>query len=83
MAICAALDLAGQIVQQATIPLEQCTGFVLLDKADWVQYGLVQSLITLPDTADFQTAWMAGFVTPMAIGLVAYCVGKICSVWDH
>jgi thiamine transporter ThiT len=83
MAICAALDLAGQIVQQATIPLEQCTGFVLLDKADWVQYGLIQSLITIPEVADFRTAWMAGFVTPMVVGLVAYCVGKLCSIWDR
>jgi len=83
MAICAAIDAAGVVIQQASIPLEQCAGFVLLDKADWTQYGLIQSLITIPAGADFQAAWMAGFVMPAAIGLVAYGVGKICSMFDH
>lgn len=82
MAICAALDAAGVVIQQATIPLEQCTGFVLLDKADWVQNGLIQSLITIPNSADFQALWIAGFATPMAAGLVAFCVGKIAGMFD-
>jgi len=83
MAICAALDASGVVIQQATIPLNSCTGFVLLDKADYVQNGLVQGLLTIPAGADFQALWMSGFVTPMAVGLVAYCVGKIVSVFDH
>lgn len=83
MAICAVLDASGFVVQQAAIPLEQCAGFVLLDKVDWVQYGLVQSLITIPTADEFQTVWAAGFITPMAIGLIAYCVEKILSIWDH
>jgi hypothetical protein len=83
MAICAVLDASGYVIQQAATALDACQGFVMLDKADWTQYGLVQSLITIPNSADFSAAWMAGFVPPMAVGLVAACVSKIISVWDN
>lgn len=82
MAICAYLNASGQLVQNAVVALNDCTGYVILDKADWTQYGLVQSLITIPNSADFQAAWQAGFITPMAIGLVAWCVSKIVKMFD-
>lgn len=82
MAICVVLDAVGAVVQQAVVPLAQCSGFVLLDKADWTQYGLVQSLITIPSGADFAAAWMVGFTVPAAVGLIAYCAGRICAMWD-
>ncbi len=81
MAICAFLAPTGELIQQAHIPLNECTGFVILDKADWVQYGLIQSLITIPNSADAQTAWMAGFVTPMAVGLVAWACAALVNFW--
>jgi len=83
MAICAALDAAGVVIQQASIPLNQCTGFVLLDKADWTQYGLIQGLITIPAGSEFAAAWMAGFAVPMVAGLAAHCVQQIISIWNH
>jgi len=83
MAICIAMDNQGRFIQMAGVSLNDCTGFVMLDKADWVQYGLVQSLITIPDSQTFQAAWLAGFVTPMVIGLIAYCVGKVVAVWNQ
>lgn len=37
---------------------------------------------TIPDAEDFGAAWSAGFVTPMAIGFVAWCCSKIVSMWN-
>ena len=82
MAICAALNASGQVIQQAATALNDCTGFVLLDKADWLQYGMVQGLITIPSGAEFAALWAAGFVVPVTLGLIAYCVGQLVKFWD-
>lgn len=37
---------------------------------------------TIPDSADFGAAWSAGFITPMAVGFVAWCCSKILSIWN-
>lgn len=77
MAICAQVDATGVVRAAGNIPLNDCAGFVMLDKADYVQNGLIQSLMTIPTGDDFATAWQAGFVTPMAIGLVAWACAAI------
>lgn len=82
MAICTTVDVSGVVHAAGNIALNDCTGFVLLDKADWVQNGLIQSLITIPSSEDFQTIFSAGFVTPMAIGLVAWACAAIISFWN-
>jgi hypothetical protein len=81
MAICAQIDASGFVKELATVALNDCTGFVLLDKADFVSNGLVQTLITIPAGEDFATAWSAGFIPPMTIGLIAWSVAKIVNMW--
>ena len=81
MAICTTVDASGVVHAAGNIAINDCTGFVLLDKADWAQNGLVQQLFALPTGDDFATLWTAGFVTPMTIGLVAWAVAMIISIW--
>lgn len=80
MAICATVDVSGVVHAAGSTPLNDCTGFVLLDKADWIVNGMVQGLFTIPTGEDFQALWAAGFVTPMAIGLIAWAVSAIVSM---
>lgn len=80
MAICAVVDWAGFVRALPAVSLNDCTGFVLLDKADWITNGMVQGLFTIPSGEDFQALWAAGFVLPMTIGLIAWGVSKIVNV---
>lgn len=82
MAICATVDELGVVHAAGNTAINDCLGFVLLDKADWAQNGLVQQLFALPSGDDFATLWNAGFVLPMTLGLVAWAVAKIIGVWD-
>lgn len=81
MAICAVVDGAGFVKAMSGVALNDCTGFVLLDKADWLTNGLVQSLITIPAGDDFAVVWAAGFMVPMSVGLVAWAVSRIVNMW--
>lgn len=80
MAICAVVNGAGFVKALPGVSLNDCTGFVLLDKADWITNGMVQGLFTIPAGEDFQALWSAGFVLPMTIGLIAWGVSKIVNV---
>lgn len=82
MAICATVDVSGVVHAAGSIPLAQCTDFVLLDQADWIQNGMVQGLLTIPSGDDFGALWAAGFVTPMAVGLVAWSVAVIIGIFS-
>lgn len=79
MAICATVDVSGVVHAAASVPLNECTGFVLLDQSDWIVNGLVQSLFTIPAGEDVQALWALGFIPPMTLGLVAWaaamCIG--------
>ena len=75
------IDASGFVKQQAAVSLNDCTGYVLLDKADWVSNGLVQSLITIPAGEDFAAVWATAFVIPVSIGLIAWAVAKIATVF--
>lgn len=77
MAICATVDGSGVVHAAGSVPLNDCTGFVLLDKADWIVNGIVQGLFTIPSGDDFQALWAAGFVTPITVGLIAWAVAAI------
>lgn len=81
MAICATVDGTGLVHAAGSVPLTECTGFVLLDKADWLLNGLVQGLLTIPSGDDFAALWAAGFITPMAIGLIAWAVSSVVTMW--
>lgn len=81
MAICATIDASNVVHAAGNIAINDCTGFVLLDKADYAQNGLVQQLFALPTADSFSQLWNAGFVTPMTIGLVAWAVAMIISTW--
>lgn len=83
MAICTTVDASGVVHAAGNISINDCTGFVLLDKADYVQNGLVQQLFALPAGEDFSTLWAAGFVMPMTIGLVAWACAVLVSMWKE
>lgn len=77
MAICVFLDASGFVREAVGVSLNDCTGFVLLDKSDWISNGLVQSLITIPAGEDFAAVWAIAFTLPCTIGLIAWAVSKI------
>lgn len=77
MAICATVDAVGVVHAAGSVALNDCTGFVLLDKADWIMNGMVQGLFTIPSGQDFEALWAAGFMTPMVLGLIAWGVAKL------
>ena len=81
MAICATVDANGVVQAAGNIAINDCLGFVLLDKADYAQNGLVQQLFALPTGDDFAMLWQAGFLVPVCIGLVAWGVSKIVNFW--
>lgn len=81
MAVCVMVDASGFVKQLAGVALGDCTGYVLLDKADWVSNGLVQSLITIPSGEDFAAVWATAFIVPVSIGLIAWTVAKIVNVF--
>lgn len=83
MAICTTIDASGVVHAAGNIAINDCTGFVLLDKADYLQNGLVQQLFTIPTGDDFATLWHAGFTTPMAIGLVAWACAVLVGMWKE
>jgi len=83
MAICATIDGAGVVHAAGSIPLGECTGFVLLDQADWIANGVVQGLLTIPAGDDFAALWYAGFSTPITLGLVAWSCAAIIGIWKR
>ncbi|MBK7955716.1 MAG: hypothetical protein IPK02_18210 [Candidatus Accumulibacter sp.] len=80
MAICATVDVAGFVKMLPGVALNDCTGYVLLDKADWINNGLVQGLLTIPAGEDFAALWGAGFVLPVTLSMIAWAVSKIVGV---
>lgn len=83
MAICAVVDVSGVVSAAGSTPLAECTGFILLDQADWILHGAVQGLLTIPAGEDFAALWYAGFATPITLGLVAWSCAAIIGIWKR
>ena len=81
MAICVAVNSEGHLVQSVS-SVESCTGHILLNVGEYQNITLQHTALAMPDGTDFAAAWGAGFILPMTVGLIAYCVAQIVKVWD-
>jgi len=77
MALCVYLDAStGQITSDATPPAD-CSGYVLLDAADYTASIAVQPFFGLPSPDDAAVAWGIGFVLPMTLALISWAIASV------
>lgn len=76
MAICVVFDASGLATFPGTAPTS-CAGYVLIDSTEYQAQSLVDSVLGIPDPSYLAAAWGAGFLLPMTVALVAYCVAAV------
>lgn len=75
MPLCTAVDSqTGVVIAQAFKSVADCTGYVLLDKADYANYTLLQQIWEIPSQQDLSVLWAAGFSLPITLGLISWGV---------
>jgi len=72
MAACVALN-AQNLLEVIVTPVGDCTSYVILDAAEYWQ----RSIFDIPDGTTLAGFFSAGFTLPMAVGLIAWAVGKL------
>lgn len=61
----------------APSPLAECTGFVLMDKAEFDATPTLASLFAMPETIDLQKTFAKAFGLPVLLWFVAYGIGTV------
>jgi len=79
MAACI-VEQGGKLVL-TTIPPESCPGFIVWNATEYQNMANLLPVFGIPSAVDLAAAWQAGFVIPMALGLVAWAAAKIISIW--
>lgn len=69
---CASVLIDGTVVVN-TIPINQCTGYVIVDSAD---YG-GSTIWQVPEIADLSAIWALAFSLPMSIFLISWSIGSV------
>lgn len=87
MGICAWFISASKYLRVTTASLNAGTGtcadgVVLMDKVDFAANNMLSLLVAVPSAGDFSLMWAAGFITPMSIGLVGWCVRRVVFRWS-
>lgn len=77
MAICAHIDATTGALIPNTTPIDQCTAYVIATQSDYLAF----SIFNIPAQGDLAAAWYAGFITPMALSMVAFAAAKLVNFW--
>lgn len=67
-------DETGKVLNAAA-----SVSFVQVDCTDYPM--TMGRVFGIPETADIQAAWQAGFLVPMTIAFVAWCLAKLVTFW--
>lgn len=59
------------------IPIEQCTGYVLLTAAEYQKFAIIETLFSAPDALQLQNAFMAGISLPLIAYLTAWAYSQV------
>jgi hypothetical protein len=59
-----------------TVPVGECTSYILLSAGDWVG----SSVWEIPSTDQLSLFWFMGFSLPITLYLISYSVGVVVSL---
>ena len=60
-----------------TVPVGECTSYILLSAGDWVG----SSVWEIPTTEQLSLFWFIGFSLPITLYLIAYSIGQVVSLF--
>ncbi len=75
MAYCAVLD--NDFLKVTTTPIEECSGFVILDNIEYLNYQTYNLLFQMPSVDEAMNIFNIGFNTVVIVFLAGYSIKKI------
>lgn len=75
-ASCASLGQDNTIILNS-VPVGECTGYVILTAGDWVG----SSVWALPSIDEITLVWSAAFILPTTLFLIAWAIGRVLNLF--
>lgn len=75
MSHCAIIE--NDYLKITTDPIESCSGFVILDKTEFLSYQAYQGFFSMPSNEELEAAFNISFVSVVSVYLFCYGIMKI------